>query len=315
MYPIEKDKIHIIGAAILDVLVTPAEPEVFDTGSYSADNIQIHFGGDALNEAIVLSALGKKVTLNTIVGRDPEGDLICQHCEKMGILLTDNCRRLNLQTGVNVVLVQKNGERNFLTNRNGSLRKLTIEDIAVPFPDDVKILCFASIFVFPQIGGGELAEIFEQAKKQGILVCADMTKRKKNETVADLAPALQYVDYLLPNEEEAYLVTGAETVEAAAAVLLQAGAKNVIVKCGSKGCYVLNGESGFYVPAVEGTVCVDTTGAGDSFAAGFICGLSEGWDLYRCAEFANRCGAQAVSRIGATSWCAEGVSDPGKIPL
>ena len=121
-----------------------------------------------------------------------------------------------------------------------------------------------SIFVFPRIGAEELEIIFRQAKKQGKIVCADMTKRKKNETVKDIAAALQYVDYLLPNAEEAMLSE--------------------------------------WVPAVSGVRCVDTTGAGDSFAAGFVYALSEGKSLRECVEYANQCGAKAVGSVGAVEW-------------
>lgn len=319
-FTVLKDKILLIGAAILDVLVTPAGPEVFEKGSYPADNIKMTFGGDGLNESLVLAALGKKVCLNTILGNDPEGEMIRLHCEKQGILLPESCQKDGMQTGINVVLVEKNGERNFLTNRNGSLRKLSKADVLMPFPKDVGVLCFASIFVSPEFGSADMAEVFCQAREQGICVCADMTKRKNGETVADIAKALQYVDYLMPNEEEAYLVTGADTPEEAAAILQAAGVKTVIIKCGKKGCYVLESEksrengiqeekhlsdsaAGYYVPAVPNVHCVDTTGAGDSFAAGFVYGISEGWDVRKCAEFANQCGAKAVAQVGATSWC------------
>ena len=66
-----------------------------------------------------------------------------------------------------------------------------------------------------------------------------MTKRKKNETASDLACALQYVDYLFPNDEEAMLLTGKDTVEEAAEVLRDSGAGTVAVKCGRRGCYLL----------------------------------------------------------------------------
>ena len=357
-----KDKVLLIGAAILDVLVTPAGPEVFEAGSCPAEKIQMSFGGDGLNESLVLAALGKKVYLNTVLGNDPEGDMIQLHCEKKGITLAETCRKDGMQTGINVVLVEKNGERNFLTNRNGSLRKVSKADIPMPCPEDVGVLCFASIFVSPEFSTADMADIFRQAKAQRITVCADMTKRKRGETVADIAEALQYVDYLIPNEEEAYLVTGADTLERAAAVLQAAGVKNVIIKCGKKGCYILeeksikelgievkkdclnddaadgkgyqrkdaedkeecrrmdvidkeerqridaadsNAVSGYYVPAVPDVQCIDTTGAGDSFAAGFVYGISEGWEIRRCAEFANQCGAKAVAQVGATTWCAK----------
>ena len=72
----------------------------------------------------------------------------------------------------------------------------------MPFPDSVKIVCFASIFVFPEIGPVELKDIFRIAKRQGKIVCADMTKRKKDETIKDMADAFSYIDYLFPNDEE-----------------------------------------------------------------------------------------------------------------
>ena len=298
----KRNKIMIIGAAILDVLVSPAEKEVFETGSSPAEDIRISFGGDAMNEASVLAALGKKVYLETVIGNDAEGRMIQNRCEELGIELCDKVSREEMRTGVNVVLVQKNGERNFLTNRNGSLRNLKLEDIRRPYPEDIGILCFASIFVFPEIGKKELVKIFQQAKEQEIIICADMTKRKKGETVEDLAEALSYVDYLIPNEEEVFLLTGEKNVEEAANVLHQVGIKHVIIKCGSRGCYVSSKDKKMQIPAVEGIRPVDTTGAGDSFAAGFIYGLSQGWSLEESARFGNECGARAVQQIGATTW-------------
>lgn len=303
MEHVKKDKIVIIGAAILDILVSPAERSVFDTGSFPADAISMSFGGDALNEATVLSALGRKVDFITVIGDDQPGRLILDHCSRQGISLSKECLRPGLQTGINVVLVQKNGERNFLTNRNGSLRKLKISDIPSGFPEDAGILCFASIFVFPEMGCRELTTVFKAAKEQGLIVCADMTKRKNHETLEDISEALAYVDYLMPNEEEAFLITGEEEVPEAAEAFLHAGVGNVVIKCGKRGCYICNHKKKGYVPAVENVTCIDTTGAGDSFAAGFLYGLSEGWTLEECAAFGNRCGAYAVSALGATSWC------------
>ena len=63
-------------------------------------------------------------------------------------------------------------------------------------------------------------------------------------------------------------------------------------------------EEEYRVPAVENVVCMDTTGAGDSFTAGFLYMLSEERGLRDCAIFANRCGAKAVESVGATKWIA-----------
>lgn len=303
-------EILIIGAAIIDVLVRPADAGVFETGSAPAEKICLSVGADALNEATVLSKMGKRVRLETIIGADKAGRYLLNHCRECGIELPTDCVKEELATGVNVVLVDREGERYFLTDPESTLRKLTVEDIHLPFPESAKIVCFASIFVFPQIGPRELTEIFRQAKSQGKVVCADMTKRKKNETAEDLSCALKYVDYLLPNDKEAMVLTGKDTVEEAAEELRNAGAGTIVVKCGSKGCYLLEkGREGVWLPAVEGVECVDTTGAGDSFAAGFLWALSEGRSPRECAVHGNEWGARAIQFTGASDWTDQEYGD------
>ena len=298
----EEPEIVIIGASILDVLAYPADEEVFRTGSSPAEDIRLSVGGDALNEATVLARLGMKVLLETVIGSGKAGKFILDHCRDCGILLPADCVREDFSTGINVVLVSRDGSRHFLTNPYGSLRRLTLQDIHMPFPQSAKIVCFASIFVFPEIGPKELEVIFRTAGEQGKIVCADMTKRKKNETVEELAEALSYVDYLIPNDEEAMLLTGKNTVEEAAESLRRAGVKTVVVKCGSKGCYVCGREKSFWMPAEKNVKCIDTTGSGDSFVAGFLHALAQGRNVRECAEYGNKCGANAVSVAGATDW-------------
>ena len=65
---------------------------------------------------------------------------------------------------------------------------------------------------------------------QGKIVCADMTKRKKGETLEDMAEAFSYIDYLFPNDEEAMLLTETESVEEATECIKSTGVGNVIIK-------------------------------------------------------------------------------------
>ena len=78
-------KIVVMGAAILDVLVHPAPPEVFLTGSSPVSTIRISTGGDALNEAVRLAQLGIHPQLCTLLGKDDAGELIKARCQKLGI--------------------------------------------------------------------------------------------------------------------------------------------------------------------------------------------------------------------------------------
>ena len=96
----------------------------------------------------------------------------------------------------------------------------------------------------------------------------------------------------------------ADTGEAAAQVLLEAGTGTVVIKCGARGCYVKSGQEAFWAPAERCGECVDTTGAGDSFVGGFLYGLAQGWTVGQCVAYANRCGAKAVEQLGAVTWIA-----------
>ena len=293
-------QVTILGAAIVDILVSNADEHVFQTGSSPTDRILMSYGGDALNEATVLHRLGVPVRLETVLGRDSAGEAVLRRMGALGLDTHGIRIRDDLRTSINVVLIKPDGERSFLTDPHASMRQLRPEDLTIP--ENTEILCLASIFVFPLLKTEELRVLFAQAKAQGITVCADMTTCKNGETVADLAPALALVDYLFPNEKEAMLLTGEKTAEAAADALFRAGVGTVVIKCGNRGCYVKTNGHAFWAPAEKGVVCVDTTGAGDSFVGGFLSCLAKNLPLEDCVAFANRCGARAVEHVGATAW-------------
>lgn len=298
----EHPEIVIIGAAIIDVLAYPVSAAVFETGSYSTKDIHMTTGADALNEATILARKGRRVQLETVIGRDDAGRFIQAHCKETGIKVRDACIREEEKTGMNIVLVENDGTRSFLTNPHGTLRSLKLEHIQMPFPESAKVICFASIFVFPQIGLKELVKIFLQIKTQGKILCADMTKRKNDETLEDMSEAFSYIDYLFPNDEEALLLTGAGSVEEAAECIKSTGVGNVIIKCGKHGCYVRTDVEKCWIAAEKNVECIDTTGAGDSFAAGFMNALLDEKDVIECAKEGNRYGAEAVRYVGATTW-------------
>ena len=115
--------VAVIGAAILDVVVPGAGPRVFETGSLPCPGLRLSTGGDAMNEAVALSRLGRRARLVSRVGNDAAGDLVLGVCAKNGIDVSAVVRA-DVATGVNVVLVGEGGERSFLTDPQGSLRKI-----------------------------------------------------------------------------------------------------------------------------------------------------------------------------------------------
>lgn len=116
-----------------------------------------------------------------------------------------------------------------------------------------------------------------------------------------LAPCLPFLDFILPSWEEARLLTGRETPEDAAQVFLDGGVKAVGLKLGAQGAYLRTAAGDELRLSALPVEAVDALGAGDCWAAGFLCGLTRGWDLERTARFANAAGACAVQALGATT--------------
>ena len=296
-----KKDITIIGNAIIDVLVKSVDGRVFETGSLPVDQIKLAFGGDALNEAVVLTRLGKTVDLISKVGNDEAGSRVLSFLKDSGITINKITVENGLDTSINVVLIDEYGERYFLTNPAGSQRKLTEDDIYSYLDSVSDIVSFASIFVSPLLDIPAMTRIFKRIKeKPDRTLVADLTKAKKGECLEDLAHLLPYVDYILPNEDEIALLTGVKDPYINAGLLIESGVSCAVIKCGSKGCIIRTRDEIYHIPAYPVKKCVDTTGAGDSFAAGFLWALSEGMPLIDCGYFACAAASCTVECVGST---------------
>lgn len=291
-----------VGAAIVDIPLQPVSKNIFDCESYPLEQISMTIGGDAINEATVISRLGHRVGLMSMVGKDAVGQFILEHCQKNGINTEGMTVREGIDTSINVGLVTADGERTFVSNRNGSLWKETIDDINIGLIGRGKILSYGSFFNNPRLDNAALVQIFSKAKDAGMTICADMIKPRLGETFDDVREALSYVDYFFPNHDEARLMTGKQDISEVADQILSYGVKHVVIKIGKQGVYI-KGQDGtnMIVPAMKGITAIDTIGAGDNFAAGFITGLLEEKSLKECGEYGNVTASLAIQSIGATT--------------
>lgn len=292
-----------VGSSVVDIPLQPVDRSVFDTVSYPVDDISMRVGGDALNESIVLSRLGAKVGLVTAVGADAAGEFILSTARAEGVDVDGVTVRHGLTTSLNVGLIRPDGERTFITNRNGSLWQTAEADIDPAPYLGAKILAFGSIFNNPLLSGAWLAALFAQAKSAGMIVCADMVPSRLGTGLDEIAAALGQVDYFFPNADEAVALTGARNEDEAADILLSKGVGTVVLKTGRRGCLVKSAGASIVVPAFVRTDLdsIDTTGAGDNFAAGFIRALLDDLPAEDCARFANGVAAVSVGGLGATA--------------
>ena len=290
-----------IGFGCVDVFLAglPSSGQVQNAGG-SVVNIKsatVSPGGDALNEATVLAKLSNKVQLICAAGNDDARGIIEKRASDVGfdashLGMTDSGRTL-----LSIVLMHDDGQHTFLSTNMFADADYKIDYTQL---ENAKIVSLASMFVPPFHKPEVKIRAAKTAKEAGAIVCADCGFSRKETLNPEFLPAFQYVDYFFPNEEEALGITGAETPEEAAAQLYSYGIKNVIVKVGKRGCYLYNHDGGIHLPAYSQVNAIDTTGAGDNFAAGFIHSLLQGKTPVECAKFATGVSAIAVQSIGAS---------------
>jgi len=298
-----KHEALIVGCSIADLQIRPIPKDIFERGVYHVQSTALSIGGDAINEATVLARLGHQVTLMGMVGTDRVGDFVLDHCRNEGI--DEAFTRVDgINTSINVGLLSEEGVRNCITDVNASMKVFGPEHINFDcFNRGYRVMSFASIFIHPKFGPKDYAAVFRRAHEAGMIVCVDSSPEQVSDCAAipQMKEALGYVDYFFPNFGEAKWMTGRDTPEECAEVLLSYGIRNVVLKVGKDGAIIRNAQELIRVPAFPDITCIDETGAGDNFAAGFICGLLEDRSLRECGEIATACASIAIENVGAST--------------
>jgi sugar/nucleoside kinase (ribokinase family) len=263
--------------------------------------MELHAGGCAANTGIGLAKLGVNTAISGKVGADGFGDFLVNRFASYGINTDGVIRDSVAATSATMVLVHGDGERSFL-HYLGANASLKYDDIDQKRLLNTKVLHVAGSLVMPGIDGKPTAALLRQAKCAGVTTALDTVWDATGAWMSKVAPALPFVDYLLPSYEEARMLAGGlEKPDEIAAFLIDAGASTVGLKLGVRGCYFKskNGSS-FHLPVLP-VQAVDALGAGDAFVAGFLAGIVRGWDVEQSARFATAVGACCVTALGATT--------------
>ncbi|RGY98210.1 carbohydrate kinase family protein [Clostridium sp. AM58-1XD] len=292
----EEKAVLCVGLLIQDIFLKPVDRELFDQDSVIIADPVIQFGGDALNQAVILNRLGVKVSLAGAVGCDEAGSNIIrflkeESVEHSMVEILDG----SVTTG-SYVLCESSGERHFLVCGNAKHRYLFEEFSRL---DAYQLVSIGSLCCMDRMDRGGSLKLLQEAKKRGIMTAADFSGLYTGNEI-EIRKLLECIDYLWPSYEEAASVSGETEPEKIISRLTDLGASNIILKMGKKGCLVRNALTGEItsIPAVE-VHAVDTTGAGDNFVAGCIYGLMNGRSLEEAAAVGAAAGAIAVTEIGA----------------
>jgi sugar/nucleoside kinase (ribokinase family) len=288
------------GQLAADILVRPVDRLDFASDTRRVEPIRLSSGGDGLNVAIGLARLGQRVRFAGLVGRDHWGDFLSSVIEREGIDGRGLKRTEEAGTCTVLVAINSQGERTFFYH-GGANDRFSLQDVDPAPLADAKAVHVGGTYLLPRFDGEGAAALFRDARAQGKLTSMDVTWDVEGRWLSVIAPCLPHLDWFLPSTKEAARITGRSEPEAMAAFLREQGVGGVVIKLGERGCYVLpTGQAGFFAPAFS-VPAVDTTGAGDSFVAGFLAGLLRGWPPERCARLACAAAALNIQKVGATA--------------
>lgn len=290
-----------VGNSAVDVPLCPVGPEVFSYDSYPVNRIIPQVGGSGTNVSTILARLGKRVKLVTLLGKDMLGDFLVRSCQENGVDTESILRSNTVDTPLSVGLVRPDGERGFVVSKSSSTFAFCAEQVNSSCFIGAKAMIFSSIFIMPKFDNAGLTKIFSDAHDAGLIVCADMMKSRTGQRLDAVAGALSHVDYFFANLEEASFLTNKTDLREIAQVLLDVGIKHLLIKDGRHGCYIWDALTEEHIPAFCNEHPVDTIGAGDNFAAGFVAALLDGLSFREAARFANATAAISVGAPGSTN--------------
>lgn len=268
-------KILCIGEALIDMICTDKGRALSD-----GDNFLKKPGGAPTNVAAAIAALGGAVSLVTKVGTDPFGRHLVQVMQSFGVSTDHMLMDPDHFTTFAFVSLMENGERDFYFNR-GADGQLSIANIEAINLEEYSIIHFGSATAFlPGPLQDAYRELLKKAADRNIFISFDPNYRqllysdRKPSFIEQSWHFLKSCDFMKLSDEEAMLITGEKTLEAAAKNILAKTSAVFAITLGKEGTMVGYHNETFIVPSIKVTP-VDTTGAGDAFVGAVLYQLQE----------------------------------------
>ena len=290
-------KVFCIGDLMLDIVAQiPTSPHQLHLGNDTRTVISTHGGGAGGNVASWLAVLGNDVTMVGRIGDDAAGSAITSEFDALGISYGDIVK-VGLHTGVVICLVDPSGERTMLAD-NGANAGLVISDL--PSLDGVDAIYVTGYALLaPASRPGVLAMIHAiNLRDIPIIFDPATVGGMKDVPIEEILSWCTLMDTVIMNEEEAIYLSGSSDIEAALDFFLE-HAPRAIIKRGSQGAIGRERRGELVSVIAQATQVVDTTGAGDSFAAGFIDAFRSRSNFAPAIERASAVAAHCVAIVGA----------------
>ena len=305
-------KIVGIGSALVDILVRMKDDHLLDVfhlpkGSMtlidaelsrkmmeltSKEKRSLETGGSAANTIRGIAQLGGETGFIGKIADDEIGHFFKSEFEKVNIRA--HLFFSQLPTGQATTLISTDSERTFGTYL-GAASELNPEDFSVDLFKDYDYLHVEGYLIFNH----RLIECaMKTARKAGLKISLDLASFNVVEENLDFLNYLveNYVDIVFANEEEARAFTQKEPQQAVEAIANKCTI--AVVKMGEKGSLIRSEKQTITVEAIKATP-VDTTGAGDVYASGFLYGLANSFSLNHCGELGSLLAGSVIQHTGA----------------
>lgn len=308
-------KVIGIGNALTDMLVNLRSDQVLEKfdlprGSMSLVNSEqqkeisksvsglpytLSLGGSADNTIRAMARLGCKVGFIGKVGRDSTGDFFESALDNLGI--QPFIMRGEERSGKCVSLVSPDGERTLVTHL-GAAVEMKAEDLTPEIFDGYDCLYVEGYLVQDH---NLIRGAIRMAKELGLKVAIDLASFNVVEENVDFLREVisEYVDIVFANEDEARAFSGEEE-PVNALQYISTMCDLVIVKIGMRGALIKQGSEVSHVGIMAAAKRVDTTGAGDFYAAGFLAGMCEGLSLRQCGTIGAITAGKVIEIVGTT---------------
>ena len=289
-----------LGIMVADALGRPIDTIPDKARLQLFDQMELHTGGCAVNTGIALAKLGIDVSIIGKVGQDGFGDFLVKEIEKHGGDTAGVVRDADASTSFTFIMIASDGERRFL-HTMGANATFCIDDVNLDIVKQAKILHVAGSYLMSTFDGEQTAEVLKQTKAAGVITSLDTAfNDRTKDWLGTIGPSLPYLDYFLPSIEEAEQISGLSQPADMARFFRDKGCKVSAIKCGRAGCYVLSDDVEVSHPIYR-VDTIDSSGAGDSWVAGFLAGVIKSWPLDKAALFGNAAAAHCVQAIGCTA--------------
>ena len=289
----------VVGEINPDIVVTDADPvPVFGQAERLVEGIRLVPGSSSVIMAMGAARLGLSVAMVGVVGDDALGRFMLEAMAGRGIDVSACRVEAGRPTGASVIL--GNGTDRAILTARGTIADTRAGDVPPGLLAAARHVHVGSFFLQPGLAA-EVPALFRSARAAGGTTSLDPNWDPAERWDSGFAAAAAEADVLLPNAAEASRLTGQDDVEAAARVLSD-GARTVAVKLGADGALAV-GPDGRLVRAAAprgGIVAMDTTGAGDSFDAGFVAAWLAGASLAEALAHGTACGTLSTRAAGGT---------------